>query len=31
VWERVPGARRPAFLRYLYGRMHSPRSLALFG
>lgn len=30
LWERVPPARRPAFLRYLYGRMHSPQSLALF-
>lgn len=30
VWERLPPARRGAFLRYLYGRMHSPQSVALF-
>lgn len=30
VWERVPPARWGAFLRYLYGRLHSPQSVALF-
>ncbi len=30
VWEHTPPARRPALLRYLYGRLHSPQSLALF-
>lgn len=30
VWERVPAARRAEFLRYLYGRMHSPQSVAMF-
>lgn len=31
VWDRLPPARRPAFLPYLYGRMHSPQSVAMFG
>lgn len=30
AWERVPAARRPDFLRFLYGRMHSPQSVAMF-
>jgi hypothetical protein len=30
AWERVAPARRPAFLRFLYGRMHSPQSVAMF-
>lgn len=30
VWQRIPPDRRPDFLRYLYGRMHSPQSVALF-
>jgi hypothetical protein len=30
VWERVAPAQRPAFLRFLYGRMHSPQSVAMF-
>ncbi len=30
VWERATPARRPVLLRYLYGRLHSPRSLTLF-
>lgn len=30
VWLRQPPERRPAFLRYLYGRMHSPHTAALF-
>jgi len=30
AWERVAPADRPAFLHFLYGRMHSPASLALF-
>lgn len=30
IWERVPQDRRPEFLRYLYGRLHSPQSVALF-
>lgn len=30
VWERAAPARRPELLRYLYGRMHSPQSVALF-
>ena len=31
VWARVAPERRAEFLRYLYGRMHSPQSVALFG
>jgi hypothetical protein len=31
VWERVAPARRPEFLHFLYGRMHSPQSVAMFG
>ena len=31
AWERVEPARRPEFLRFLYGRMHSPQSVAMFG
>ncbi len=31
VWARVAPQRRAEFLRYLYGRMHSPQSVALFG
>jgi len=30
VWERVPPARRGDFLHFLYGRMHSPRTVASF-
>jgi len=30
AWERVEPARRPDFLRFLYGRMHSPQSVAMF-
>lgn len=30
VWERVAPDRRSAFLRFLYGRMHSPQSVAMF-
>jgi len=30
VWERVPPDRRPDFLHYLYGRMHSPQTVAMF-
>jgi hypothetical protein len=30
VWERVAPERRGEFLRFLYGRMHSPQSVALF-
>jgi len=30
AWERVPPARRGAFLRFLYGRMHSPQTVAGF-
>jgi hypothetical protein len=30
VWARVPAARRPEFVRYLYGRMHSTETVAMF-
>ncbi len=30
VWARVPTERRSEFLAYLYGRMHSPQTIALF-
>lgn len=30
AWERVPTERQGDFLRFLYGRMHSPQSVALF-
>ena len=30
AWDAVPVARRPEFLRYLYGRMHSPQTVAMF-
>lgn len=30
VWERTPPERHPELLRYLYGRLHSPQSLAQF-
>src|SRR5581483_3122 len=30
AWERVPPERRADFLRFLYGRMHSPHSVAMF-
>lgn len=30
VWERVPEERRKDFLIYLYGRMHSPRTIEMF-
>jgi hypothetical protein len=30
VWERAEPARRPELLRFLYGRMHSPQSVAMF-
>lgn len=29
-WRRVPVARRPEFLRFLYGRMHSTETVAMF-
>lgn len=31
VWDREPEERRSALLRYLYGRMHSPQTVAMFG
>lgn len=30
AWGRVPAERRPEFLRYLYGRMHSNRTVGMF-
>lgn len=30
VWERIPEARRPGFLRFLYGRMHSTATVSMF-
>ncbi len=30
VGERAEPARRPELVRFLYGRMHSPQSVALF-
>jgi hypothetical protein len=30
AWERVAPARRAKFLHFLYGRMHSPQSVAMF-
>jgi hypothetical protein len=30
VWRRLPEARRPAFLRYLYGRMQSNTTVEMF-
>lgn len=30
AWREIDDARRPAFLRYLYGRMHSNRSVRMF-
>lgn len=30
AWQRVPPERRTDFLRFLYGRMHSPQSVAMF-
>jgi hypothetical protein len=30
VWEATPPERRPEFLRFLYGRMHSPQTVAMF-
>jgi hypothetical protein len=30
VWERTAPAQRPAFLQFLYGRLHSPKSVAMF-
>ncbi len=30
VWERVSPERRPDFIRYLYGRMHSRQTVAMF-
>lgn len=30
VWERQPVEHRGAFLRYLYGRMHSPQTVGMF-
>jgi hypothetical protein len=30
AWERIPAERRSEFLRFLYGRMHSPQSVAMF-
>jgi len=31
VWESVAPPERPAFLRYLYGRMHSTATVGMFG
>lgn len=30
VWRRVPAHRRRAFWDYIYGRLHSPQSIAMF-
>lgn len=30
VYQRVPAERRAEFLSYLYGRMHSPQTVAMF-
>lgn len=30
AYQAVPAARRAEFLRYLYGRMHSPQTVAMF-
>jgi hypothetical protein len=30
AWRRVPAPRRPEFLRYLYGRMHSNATVEMF-
>jgi len=30
AWERVPSERRGEFLRFLYGRMHSPQTVVSF-
>jgi hypothetical protein len=30
AWRRVPAPRRPEFLRYLYGRMHSNSTVEMF-
>jgi hypothetical protein len=30
VWERIEPGLRPAFLRFVYSRMHSPQSVAMF-
>lgn len=30
AWRRVPEARRPEFLRFLYGRMHSNQTVEMF-
>ncbi|MGE0440598.1 MAG: hypothetical protein AB7L66_09535 [Gemmatimonadales bacterium] len=30
AWNQVPAARRPDFVEFLYGRMHSNRSVAMF-
>jgi len=31
AWRRIPEARRPEFLRFLYGRMHSNSTVEMFG
>jgi hypothetical protein len=31
AWESVPQGQQVEFLRFLYGRMHSPQSVAMFG
>lgn len=31
VWQRTPERDHPAFLEFLYGRLHSPQSVAMFG
>ena len=31
AWRAVPSGRRKEFLLYLHGRMHSPRTVAMFG
>lgn len=30
AWARVPSEKHPAFLRFVYGRLHSPQSILLF-
>ena len=30
VWDRIPAKLRPEFLRFLYGRMHSNKTVAMF-
>jgi len=30
VWDRIPAKHRPEFLRFLYGRMHSNKTVTMF-